>query len=811
MLKPHTIKRSDMVTEAFSGARAPITHTGDHVSGLFRNCHVVPQSVFNLLAIGPHLDVNPNYAVVMSARLALQLVNVDFTAVADAPDPRRELVKQLQSVDEDGHHLVTISTIGTRTGPGALYRTDLFDMPAMPNARTKLVNSAITGKPLPNIKIPSSVMSYIHKPVAKSVQQPALPTTSPTTDTVPEWTTSTATERALLQLQELHCALGHPSNDVLSRALRDSSDKHHQRLRKYIKLMDKCNICPAGNQREEPHLPIATTRVSSYFARLILDCSGRQAIASLGGAWYSLLIVDDYSRMKWVRLLQSITQVSSVFDDFLRTVVRQGTATPAGKVRCVQLVRTDNGPDFNCDKFRQVLRHHSITHEPSPPDASAQRGLAERGIGVLSKIFRAGLVWAKAPIPFWGEAVKHSAPTSNNSPNSANPDNKSPYQMVNPGRPSQLHKMKPFGCLAFTLVKVKDRQGKLNPASSCGFFAGYGLTPDGSINGYRVMNFRTQRFTTKYNVRCNERLPALRYILSALVNSPQQLLVGRTVRKKFEQGTFTGTIVAHSTQDNATFYHVRYTDGDEEQMDLLEVLQHITPVQEDMSIHRPNMHRRLQQSTATDRARIGTDLLVAPTVSRPAVSSTVPHQSKRSPVQPNRLTFSSFGGPSNSSTLPVPLTTHTANKANVAAIHLPGKPAPIAVTSRKRRSANHFTIMPMITMMTNLASVHSLPPNAVMDGIRVHRFSTTSPPMPKVPPHKIPPPSGFDDAAHGPYSAFWRPAIQNEIDSLFHYRVWRLERIPPGALVLPCKMVFKVKPDGNDPPGISKFKCRYCG
>ena len=33
----------------------------------------------------------------------------------------------------------------------------------------------------------------------------------------------------------------------------------------------------------------------------------------------------------------------------------------------------------------------------------------------------------------------------------------------------------------------------------------------------------------------------------------------------------------------------------------------------------------------------------------------------------------------------------------------------------------------------------------------------------------------------------------------------------PGALVLPCKIVCKVKPDGNEPPGIAKFKCRYCG
>ena len=58
----------------------------------------------------------------------------------------------------------------------------------------------------------------------------------------------------------------------------------------------------------------------------------------------------------------------------------------------------------------------------------------------------------------------------------------------------------------------------------------------------------------------------------------------------------------------------------------------------------------------------------------------------------------------------------------------------------------------------------------------------------------------FDDAVLGPYRAFWRPTIQREIDSLFKYGVWTLEPLPPGALVRPCKMVLKVKPDGMDPP-----------
>ena len=82
--------------------------------------------------------------------------------------------------------------------------------------------------------------------------------------------------------------------------------------------------------------------------------------------------------------------------------------------------------------------------------------------------------------------------------------------------------------------------------------------------------------------------------------------------------------------------------------------------------------------------------------------------------------------------------------------------------------------------------------------------------MPRVSPRDIPLPTSYDDTVYGPYAPYWRPAIQQEIDSLFRYNVWRLEPLPPGALILPCKFVFRVKPDYGDPPGIDKFKCRYC-
>ena len=804
----------------------------------------MPRTAFNLVAVGPYLDNRgPDHAIILTASRALQVSNVNFDDVASAPDPTQNLIHQLHLNNNGGTTTARIVPIASRNGPGSLYRTTLMDTSTPPRVGTKLINSATTNTSINKQLLNKFITQALPPTTSPPTTSPATVTPTQTTTTslpnhAQQWTSSTSVEKALIELRQIHCALSHPSDDVLLQALKDSPSARHHQLRKYVKLMDKCNVCPMGTQRSESHPDAASSRAKNFLDRLVLDCSGRQPVSTISGHWYFLLIVDDATRTKWTRLLKSLKQVPAVFDRFLKTVVRQGTTGARG---CVQYVRTDNGPDFNNSSFKQVLINHSITIEPSPPDASHQRGLAERGIGVLAAMARASLVWSKAPLPFWGECVvNHCTPTSNNRPNKANPGNASPYQMVNPDKPSQLQKLRPFGCLAFNLVKVADRNGKLNPASTCGFFAGYGLTPNGDINGYRVMNFRTHRFTTKINVRFNVQLPALRYALATLVHSPHQMLVGRTITKTFPQGRFVGTITGHSTKDNITFYDIRYSDGDTEQMDLLEVLQRLCSVQRDMALKRPNMHKRLRQSTLHDRARLGKDILPpttsksptpttptttgpptpttsattsattsTTTISIPAPVTATLRRSTRKTSAPDRLTASTPGSLANSSTTPPTHTIPTSNKANAARLRRG------TMASRWRRThTGKFTILPMITMLVNAVSStkpNPFMPNATVDGIDLHRFDTHSPPLPTIPPWDVPLPSDFDDAVFGPFSMYWRPAIQNEIDSLFDHKVWKLERIPPGALVLPCKLVFKVKPDGREPPGIDKFKCRYCG
>ena len=94
------------------------------------------------------------------------------------------------------------------------------------------------------------------------------------------------------------------------------------------------------------------------------------------------------------------------------------------------------------------------------------------------------------------------------------------------------------------------------------------------------------------------------------------------------------------------------------------------------------------------------------------------------------------------------------------------------------------------------------------------RYSTKSPPLPSIPARDVPKPQDYDDAIYGPCLETLLGALHCNTKSTLLSTTksggWNA-RIPRGALVLPCKIVCKVKPDGCEPPGIDKFKMRYCG
>jgi hypothetical protein len=70
-----------------------------------------------------------------------------------------------------------------------------------------------------------------------------------------------------------------------------------------------------------------------------MDTVGPSRVCSIGGKWYILAIVDDYSQYSWVFFLESKDEE---FEHFQSLALRLNNEHP----NCLKAIRSDNGTEF---------------------------------------------------------------------------------------------------------------------------------------------------------------------------------------------------------------------------------------------------------------------------------------------------------------------------------------------------------------------------------------------------------------------------------------------------------------------------------
>ncbi|GJT71530.1 retrovirus-related pol polyprotein from transposon TNT 1-94 [Tanacetum coccineum] len=136
---------------------------------------------------------------------------------------------------------------------------------------------------------------------------------------------------------------------------------------------EKDHLCSAyamGKSKKKPHKPKSKDTIQEKFYLLHMDLCGPMRVASVNGKKYILIIVDDYSRFTWVKCLRSIDEV----------------------------------PDFII-KFLKMIHKVGISHETSVARSPQQNGVVERRNRTLIEAARTMLIYAKAPLFLWAEAV----------------------------------------------------------------------------------------------------------------------------------------------------------------------------------------------------------------------------------------------------------------------------------------------------------------------------------------------------------------------------------------------------------------------
>nr|GEZ28957.1 Gag-Pol polyprotein [Tanacetum cinerariifolium] len=119
-----------------------------------------------------------------------------------------------------------------------------------------------------------------------------------------------------------------------------------------------CPSCEQGKIKRASHPPKPVPNSRQRLHLLHMDLCGPMRIASINEKRYVLVIMDDYSRYKWVHFLISKDEAPEVIKTFLKriTVLLQSP---------VIIIRSDNGTEFKNQVLKEYFDSVGISHQMS--------------------------------------------------------------------------------------------------------------------------------------------------------------------------------------------------------------------------------------------------------------------------------------------------------------------------------------------------------------------------------------------------------------------------------------------------------------
>ncbi|GJR82732.1 retrovirus-related pol polyprotein from transposon TNT 1-94 [Tanacetum coccineum] len=228
-----------------------------------------------------------------------------------------------------------------------------------------------------------------------------------------------------------------------------------------------CSVCAMGKSKKQSHKPKFEDTNQEKLYLLQMDLSGLMRVASVNGKKYILVNMDDYSWFTWVKFLASKDKALDFIIKFLKMKQNRLNATVG------------------------------ISHETSVARTPQQNGVVERRNRTLVEAARTMLIYAKAPLYLWAEAVATACYTQNRSIIRRR-HGKTPYELLHDRKPdlSYLHV---FGALCYP-NNDSENLGKLQAKADIGIFIGYAPKK----KAYHIYNRRTRKIIETIHVNFDE-------------------------------------------------------------------------------------------------------------------------------------------------------------------------------------------------------------------------------------------------------------------------------------------------------------------
>nr|GEY57112.1 retrovirus-related Pol polyprotein from transposon TNT 1-94 [Tanacetum cinerariifolium] len=221
-----------------------------------------------------------------------------------------------------------------------------------------------------------------------------------------------------------------------------------------------------------------------------MDLCGPMRVKSVNGKKYILVIVDDYSRLTWVKCLRSKDEALDFIIKFLK-MIQVRLKVPVGRIR------TDNGTEFVNQTLRKHYEQVGISHETLVARSPQQNGVIKRHNRTLIESADTMLIYAQAPLFLWAEAVATACYTKNRSIIRLHHE-KTPYELLNNKLPD-LSFLHVFGALCYP-TNDSENLGKLQPKADIGIFIGYAPTK----KAFRIYSRRIRRIVETIHVDFDE-------------------------------------------------------------------------------------------------------------------------------------------------------------------------------------------------------------------------------------------------------------------------------------------------------------------
>ena len=203
-----------------------------------------------------------------------------------------------------------------------------------------------------------------------------------------------------------------------------------------------CHPCRHGKMVATSHTPVNQVMTSYLNELLHMDTVGPARVRSVGGKWYVLVVVDDFSRFSWVFFLESEDEVFGFVHDLILRLNNESH----GRVRAIH---SDNGTEFRNSRMDNFCSDHGLDHQLSSPYTPPQNGIVECKNDTLVEMARMMLDEHRTPRWFWAEAVNTACYVANRIFLRAYLG-KTSYELRY-GRQPKVSHLRVFGCRCFVL------------------------------------------------------------------------------------------------------------------------------------------------------------------------------------------------------------------------------------------------------------------------------------------------------------------------------------------------------------------------